>query len=160
MDLWMLPLTAERVPTPILRTRFTESSPRLSPDSRWMAYRSDESGRGEVYVTSFPNPGGKVLISTDGGTAPVWSHDGRELYYRNGDKMMAVPMASGPTLTPGSPRLVFEGHYQISDAGVAGYDVAADGRFLMVEAKSQEQSAARINIVLHWFDELTHSVAR
>ena len=73
--------------------------------------------------------------------------------------MMAVTIAAGPVLTAGSARVMFEGHYQVSDAGVAGYDVAADGRFLMIQSTAAEQSAGRVNVVLNWFDELRKVVA-
>ena len=153
-DIWVMPLDAGRMPQAIMRTRFAESSPVLSPDGRWLAYTSDESGRSEIYLRPFPNPGGKFSISTDGGSEPRWSHDGRELFYRNGDRMMAVTIAGGSTLAAGSARLVFEGRYQVADAGAAGYDVSADGRFLMIQSKVPEQPATHINVVLNWFDEL------
>ena len=74
--------------------------------------------------------------------------------------MMAVSIATGSTLTAGIARLVFEAHYQVSDTGVAGYDVSADGRFLMIESQGLEQPATRINVVLNWFDEITQGTAR
>jgi Tol biopolymer transport system component len=100
-DTWMMRLGAGQVPQAILRTRFNEWSPKLSPDGRWLAYVSDESGRSEISVRPFPDPGGKFAISTDGGSEPRWSRDGRELFYRNGDKMMAVTMATGSTPNSG-----------------------------------------------------------
>src|ERR1700676_5576985 len=81
---------------PFLRTPFNEGAARFSPDGRWLAYISDESGRFEVYVQSYPGPGGKWQISTEGGTEPVWTRNGRELFYRSGDKMMAVDVATQP----------------------------------------------------------------
>jgi Tol biopolymer transport system component len=158
-DIWMTRLDA-RTPQPFLVTRFTEAAPILSPDGHWLAYRSDESGRTEIYVRPFPGPGGKFLISTEGGVEPRWSRDGRELYYRNGDKMMAVSIATGSTLTAGVPRLVFEGHYHVSDTGVGGYDVAPDGRFLMIESKGLEQPATHIQVVLNWFDDVKLAITR
>src|SRR6202030_1842180 len=71
-----------------LRTPFNETAPRFSPDGRWLAYSSDESGRREIYVQPYPGPGGKRQISTEGGTEPVWNPDGRELFYRCANKMM------------------------------------------------------------------------
>ena len=154
----MMRLDAGRSAHAILNTRFTESSPKLSPDGRWLAYASNESGHNEIYVRPFPDPGGKFAISSGGGSEPLWSRDGRELFYRNGDTMMAVTIATGSTLTAGSARLVFEGSYQTSDAGVAGYDVASDGRFLMVEPIVRKQPATRINVVLNWFEEVKAGV--
>ena len=85
--------------------------PRLSPDGRWLAYTSNEPGRVEVFVQPFAGPGGRSQISTDGGTEPVWSRDGRELFYLNGDRMMAVEITTAPTFRAGTPRLLFEGRY-------------------------------------------------
>jgi serine/threonine-protein kinase len=105
-------------------------------------------------VSPFPGPGGKTVISTDGGTEPRWSRDGRELFYRNGDRMMAVTVTPGSSLAAGSPRQLFEGRYQVSDTNSGAYDVASDGRFLMIQPTVAEQPATEFNIVLGWFDEV------
>ena len=91
---------------PFLRTPFVESVPRFSPSGRWLAYVSDESGRPEIYVQPYPGPGGKWQISTEGGTEPVWNPNGRELFYRSGDKMMAVDIATQPSFAAGKPRVL------------------------------------------------------
>jgi serine/threonine-protein kinase len=158
-DIWMMRLDAGRAPQPVLKTRFNEGSPQLSPNGRWMAYRSDESGRYEIYARAFPRPGGKFQISTDGGSEPRWSRDGRELFYRNGDKMMAARISIGSTLTVGAPRPLFEGHYEVSDTGTGGYDVSADRRFLMIEWAAPQQPVTHINVVLNWFEDLKRTVA-
>ena len=156
-----MPLEGERKPSPFLQTPFSEAEPKFSPDGRWLAYVSDESGRREVYVQPFPGPGGKWQISTEGGTEPVWAGNG-ELFYRNesGDKMMVVDITTEPTFRAGNPRLLFEGFYQ---GGIGGnrafYDVTPDGqRFLMVKAGEQETEAMQINVVLNWFEELKRLV--
>jgi Tol biopolymer transport system component/tRNA A-37 threonylcarbamoyl transferase component Bud32 len=152
-----------REPTVFLKTGSVETNPRFAPDGQWLAYSSDESGTSEVYVRAFPGPGGKLRVSTDGGTEPVWSHNGDELYYRNRDRMMAVsllrpargaPQATPPTLTAGPPRTIFEGHYMQTDTGGAGYDVSSTGRFLMVQPVEPEEPATQINIVVNWFEAL------
>jgi Tol biopolymer transport system component len=145
---------------PFLRTAFTESAPRFSPDARWLAYVSDESGRFEVYVQPYPGPGGKSQISTEGGTEPVWNPNGRELFYRNGDKMMAVDIATQPGFAAGKPRMLFEGHYAPTPATSANYEVTPDGQqFLMLKPNEQAQAApTQINIVLNWFEELKQKV--
>ena len=89
LDIWVLRM-GDRKAQPFLRTQFNESAPQFSPDGRWLVYTSNESGRTEVYVQPYPGPGGKWQISTEGGTEPVWNRNGRELFYRTGDKMMAV----------------------------------------------------------------------
>ena len=142
------------VPQPVVKTRFSELSARISPDGRWLAYTSDESGRFEIHVGAFPGPGGRIVISIGGGTEPRWSKDGRELFYRAGDRMMAVTLAPGSVLTASSPRLLFEGRYQVSDASSGGYDVSSDGRFLMVQPTVPEQPATEFNIVLGWFNDV------
>jgi len=158
-DIWILRL-GDRKLQPFLQTPFNESVPRFSPDGRWLAYISDESGRYEVYVQPFPGPGGKWQISTEGGTEPVWNPNGRELFYRNGDKMMAVDIATQSGFVAGKPRMLFEGRYQRTPATSPDYDVSADGqRFLMLKSDEQDASApTQINVVLNWFEELKQRV--
>jgi Tol biopolymer transport system component len=160
-DIWVLGLDPQRrTARPVVKTRFSEISPQFSPDGRWLAYNSDESGRPEIYVNPFPGPGGRIAISTDGGTEPRWSRDGRELFYRLGDKMMAVTMTTGASLVAGAPRVLFEGRYLVSDSNSGGFDVAPDGRFLMIQPTVAEQPATEFNIVLGWFDSIGARAAR
>ena len=129
----------------------------VAPDGRWLAYTSNESGRYEVYVQPFPEPGEKFQISTGGGADPVWSRNGRELFYRAGNKMMAVPVQTGTRFVAGKPAELFEGrHETLGAAGVpaGSYDVAADGqRFLMVKAAAA-RPPTQINVVINWFEDL------
>jgi serine/threonine protein kinase/Tol biopolymer transport system component len=145
---------------PFLQTRFDEAVPRFSPDGRWLAYVSDESGHYEIYVQPYPGPGEKWQISTEGGTEPVWNPNGRELFYRSGDKMMAVDIATHPSFTAGKPRMLFEGRYEPAPFPNANYDVSPDGqRFLMPKPSEQAQAApTQINVVLNWFEELKRRV--
>src|SRR5712692_774487 len=145
---------------PFLRTPFDETLPRFSPDGHWLAYISDESGRYEIYVQPYPGPGGKWQISTEGGTAPVWNPNGRELFYRSGDKMMAVDIATQPGFAAGTPRMLFEGPYEPAPVPIDNYDVSPDGqRFLMIKPSEQAQAApTQINVVLNWFEELKRRV--
>jgi Tol biopolymer transport system component len=164
-DIWVLRMT-DRKAEPFLKTQFTEGAQSFSPDGRWMVYVSDESGRPEVYVQPYPGPGGKYQISTDGGLEPRWNPNGRELFYRSGNRMMAVDVSLQPGFTAGKPRVLFEGQYFTSVFPLTGvsYDVSRDGqRFLMVkEFAVQEpgQSAApvQLNVVLNWFEELKRRV--
>ena len=154
-DLWMLPLEGQKKLQPFLKTDFNERTPQFSPDGHLIAYTSNESGRDEVYVRAYPGPGGKWQISTDGGAEPVWARNGRELFYRNGDKMMAVAIVAQP-FASGQPKLLFEGVYGRSiNNREANYDASPDGqRFLMVKASEQRSAATQINVVLNWFEEL------
>jgi serine/threonine-protein kinase len=156
-DIWMLGLQGDRKARPFLQTPSNEYAPMFSPDGRWLAYGSDESGRKEIYVRPFPGPGGKMQISTQGGTEPMWARNGRELFYRNGDKMMAAAVETKPVFAAAKPKLLFEGHYQagFSAFDTAYYDVSPDGqRFLMIKGSEQESAATQLNLVLNWSDEL------
>jgi eukaryotic-like serine/threonine-protein kinase len=158
-DISLLRLGDRKV-QPFLRTRFNETLPRFSPDGRWLAYISDESGRYEVYVQPYPGPGGKWQISTEGGTEPVWSRNGRELFYRSGDKMMAADVTTQPSFSAGTPKVLFERHYQGTAVPTPNYDVSLDGqRFLMLKPTEQSEAApTQINVVLNWFEELKQKV--
>jgi dipeptidyl aminopeptidase/acylaminoacyl peptidase len=158
-DLWLLPLDGDRTPKRFLQTRSSERNGRFSPDGRWVAYESNESGRTEIYVQPFPGPGGKSKVSTDGGDEPVWSRDGQELFYRSGDTMMAVPISTRAAFAAGLPKRLFDGHYEQTDTGTAGYDVSPDGRrFLMVQPGEPERPATEISIVINWFEQLRQRV--
>jgi len=145
---------------PFLETPFNESAPRFSPDAHWLAYISNESGRYEIYVQPYPGPGRKWQISTEGGTEPVWNPNGRELFYRSGDKMMAVDITTEPSFAAGKPRVLFEGQYVPTPASFPNYDVTPDGqRFLMLKPSEQAQATpTQINVVLNWFEELKQKV--
>jgi serine/threonine-protein kinase len=158
-DIWALPSGGDRKPRAVVKTPSSEAAPRLSPDGRWLAYTSDESGRSEVLVQSFPVPGGRTQISTSGGTEPVWSRDGREMFYLNGDAMMAVEIRTSPTFTVGTPRMLFEGRFVRSPNSVASYDVSADGqRFLRVQPMHPDPPSDQIQVTLNWFEELKQLV--
>jgi serine/threonine protein kinase/Tol biopolymer transport system component len=158
-DIWILRLSDHKE-LPFLKTPFNESVPRFSHDGRWLAYISNESGRYEVYVQPYPGPGGKWQISTEGGTEPVWNPNGRELFYRTGNKLMAVDIATQPGFSAGKPRMLFEGQYRPTPLSNPNYDVSPDGqRFLLVKPSEQEQAApTQINVVLNWFEELKRRV--
>jgi Tol biopolymer transport system component len=156
-DIWVLPLFGNRKPFPYLRGDFNESFARLSPNGHWLAYQSDETKQNEVYVTGFPAPGGKLQISTNGGDRPVWSHDGKELFFIAADgKMMAVETASdGAKLSAGSPKPLFDAHIARPigpnrNSG-NGYDVARDGRFLIpIPVAGEEFASVPMTVVVNW----------
>jgi len=158
-DIWVLRLSDHKA-QPFLRTSFNESVPRFSPDGHWLAYISNETGRWEIYVQPYPGPGGKWQISTEGGTEPVWNPNGREVFYRSGDKMMAVDITTRPSFEAGKPRVLFEGSYEPPLGTTTNYDVSHDGqRFLMIRRVEQAEAApTQINVVLNWFDELKRRV--
>jgi serine/threonine-protein kinase len=145
---------------PFLRTRFNETESRFYPDGRWLAYISDESGRYEVHTQSYPGSGGKWQISTEGCVDPVWNPNGRELFYRSGDKIMAVDITTQPSFVAGKPRMLFEGRYEPAPVPNSNYDVSPDGqRFLMAKpVESEGVEPTQINVVLNWFEELRQKV--
>jgi Tol biopolymer transport system component len=158
-DLRTLTLGQERTVKPLVVTPFNEMGARFSPDGRYLAYLSDRTGRQEVYVQPFPGPGEPQQVSTDGGTELVWARNGRELFFKQGEKMMAVDVTLAPAFTASRPRLLFEGRYEISFlvSGMRFYDVSPDGRFLMV--KSDTPTAPRqLHLVVNWFEELKRLV--
>ncbi|HET9387573.1 MAG TPA: protein kinase, partial [Gemmatimonadales bacterium] len=145
----------EGAPTPVLKTAAGEGAPAVSPDGRWLAYASNESGRNEIHVMPFGRPGERSTVSTDGGNEPVWSPTGRELFFRSGNDMMVVDISTTPSFSAGKPRRLFTGAYQRSLALWPNYDVANNGqRFLMVKKLDTGDEPNQINVVLNWIDEL------
>ena len=158
-DIWTVPLEDERTPSVFLQTPFDEAAPKISPDGQWLAYVSNESGRSEIFVRAFPGPGGKWQISTEGGSEPLWARNGRELFYRSGDKVMAVDITTQPSFQAGTPRMLFEGKY-VRRNNETNYDVSPDGqRFLMIQADEQQAAATQLHVVLNWFEELKQRVS-
>jgi len=152
-DLWVLPFDGDRKPFPYLHTPFNESKAVFSPDGKWVAFRSDESGRPEVYVASFPTPAGKRPVSIGGGRFPRWSRDGRELFFedRSGRQLLSVAVSSrrdGFTLGP--PRRLF-GYF--NDGGRKHWDVSPDGQRFLVEVEDVENAPSAISpitLVVNW----------
>jgi len=162
-DAWVLPLEGDSQAQPVARSRFGEGSAKFSPDGRWIAYASDESGKSEVYVQPFPGPGPKVQVSSAGGFDPVWRRSGGELYYRNAKTMMVVAITTAPEVRVSAARPLWEASYSDgsgSSCGMPGvsssnYDVTPDGqRFLMVRDEDRSPPSTRIVVVLNWAEEL------
>jgi hypothetical protein len=157
-DLWVLPVgSGDRKPIPFLKTDFDELHGQLSPDSAWMAYASDETGRREVYVRSFPSGEGIQRISIAGGDQPRWRRDGRELFYAAADgKMMAVPIKAvtgpKPSLESGVPVPLFESHIIATPQtnGVFQYDVTPDGKRFLVVTNNVAAVALPLTVVVNW----------
>jgi hypothetical protein len=133
-------------------SRFHQVQAQFLPDAHGVVYAYNESGRDEIYVQPFPGPGGEWMISTDGGFYPRWVRNGREIFFRNDDKMMTVPVETQPTFRTGTPRMLFRaGSY----LGPGNYDVAPDGQhLLMIKEKEPRASSKELNVILHWTDEL------
>jgi serine/threonine-protein kinase len=154
-DIYLLPLTGERTPRPLFDSPFDERWGRVSPDGGRIAYVSDESGIDQVYVQSFPNRGGKVQVSTDGGRDPIWSPDGRTLIYTNGDRWLSAGIGPGPAPETSSPRLLFEARYERPPGPLPNYDLSPDGRrILTIKGAAPPDAISQIVVVQNWFDEL------
>ena len=154
-DIGTLSMDGDRELNHLLEGAFFEAGADTSPDGRWMAYISTESGRSEIWVRPFPDvEAGKWRISTEGGTGTAWSPDGRELFYRAGPAMMSVAVRTKPTFSRGIPETLFEGSY-FAAAGPQ-WSVGPDGRFLMIKDGStpDDTAAPRFNVVLNWLEEL------
>jgi serine/threonine-protein kinase len=143
----------------VIEEPFDQTHASLSPDGRWIAYASNESGRYEVYVRPFPDVASrKWPISQGGGTSPLWARTGRELFYRSDEAMMVVAIETEPSLSAGAPTALFEASYF---RGIVSrhYDVAPDGeRFLMIKQSASEDAPDEIRVVLNWFQELERLV--
>ena len=162
-DILLLPIEGDAEPSPLIQTAANEGAPRLSPDGGWLAFVSDESGQEEVYLSPFPDLDREILVSTSGGTQPVWSRSGEELFYRGDGSVMVVDIEEGDTSVPSSPRRLFPDSYinPLSLTHVQ-FEIAPDGdRFVMISAGITEDSvsgAPRINVVQNWFQELLERV--
>jgi hypothetical protein len=163
-DISLLSLDGSNVTKRLIGTSFNVSNSEISPDGRWLAYQSNESGSDQIYVRPFPNvDAGRWQISTEGGTRPVWNRNGRELfYYVAPGTMMAVPVKTGESFKAGTPAVLFKGEY-LSTLNGTQYSVTADGRrFLMIkDAAAKEGNNAppqRINVILNWLEEVKQRV--
>jgi serine/threonine-protein kinase len=152
-DMWVVSLDgSQAMPRPFIQRNHNQRHGAWSPDGKWIAYASDESGRWEVYVEPYPGPGAKTMISTEGGHQPLWSRDGGKLFYRSGDKMIAVTVKTQSEFEVTSADEVFDRRF-LSRINYRSYDVTSDGTFLMIQ-ELQEPARLGINIVLNWFEEL------
>jgi Tol biopolymer transport system component len=153
-ELWVLPLFGDHRPFPFLQTEFNNGQAQVSPDGRWIAYTSNEAGRDEVYVQSFPTTGSKHQISREGGAQPRWRRNGGELFYLAPDRvLMAVPVKAGAPLQIGRPTALFRTRLEYLGLQgpffMAGYDVTADGQRFLLNA-APEQVVVPIDVLLNW----------
>jgi serine/threonine protein kinase/Tol biopolymer transport system component len=155
-ELWYLSWP-QRVAKALLQSKWTVRNAQFSPDGRWMAYASNETGSMEIYVSPFPSGNGKWQVSGAGGQEPRWRQDGKELFYVSADrKMMAVAVTAGASFEVGSPVTLFQTHLRqrISTQDVFSYDVSGDGQRFLINTKVDEANAAPLSILLNWASEM------
>jgi Tol biopolymer transport system component len=156
-DIWVLPVGGEPQPVPWIQSEFNERQARFSPDARWIAYSSNESGRDEVYVRPFlpPGPGspagGKWQVTRDGGSRPIWRRDGKEMFYRSPTgAVMAVDVLAGPAFQSGEPRALF-----VLPQNLVDWDASPDGQRFLIARPIQPLNSAPITVELNWLSRLT-----
>jgi eukaryotic-like serine/threonine-protein kinase len=148
-DLYAAAIEGDHKPRPLVEASFNQVQAQVSPDGKWLAYVSDESGEDEVFVQALDDPGTRVQVSRETGIAPRWTRSGNELLYRMKDRLMSVKITSGPTFSPSKPSVLFADKKEWN-----GYDVAGDGRLVVTRDAEDQGSGNQINVVLHWFDEV------
>jgi hypothetical protein len=150
---WVLSLTGDRTPRLLISGGLDAQ---FSPDGRWIADQSSESGNLQVYVAPFPGPGPRIPVSAGGGHSSLWSPDGRELYYVQGDAIMAVTVGRSATMSVSAPRKLFEGRFRGNPNTLTPFDIAPDGRrFIRVQQAQPDRAVTRIEVVLNWAGQLS-----
>ncbi len=159
-DIWVLPLSDDEQARPLIATKHIEDLAQVSPDGQWIAYMSDETGRQEIYLQAYPNLGSKIRLSRNGGFFPAWSHDGRELFFREpnsglGATIMAVSIDPGPPLSAGAPVQLFE-----IEAVLGPFTVCPDGRFVFIQLPPSFHEVQSLDIAFGWTDTLPQLLSR
>jgi eukaryotic-like serine/threonine-protein kinase len=149
---WVLPMTGERKPYPFMTTKDSQIPAEVSPDGRWLAYVSDETGRRETYVTSFPGGAGKWQVSTEGGEHPRWRADGKERFFLTGDKFMAAEVVTtGAQFDAGAVRSLFDVRVPAPALGTRStYAVARDGQRFLINTWDPKAALTPITLVVNW----------
>jgi len=148
-DLYAAAVAGDHKVRVLIEAPFNQENARLSPDGKWLAYVSDESGQPQVFVQSMNDANIRAQVSSEGGTDPRWARSGQELFFLAKTQLMSVKLPPGNALNPGKPTLLFE-----DKKAWSGYDVAPDGGFIVAREAEEKSTGNRINVVLHWFDEL------
>jgi Tol biopolymer transport system component len=156
-DLWVLPMSGDRQPVPFLQTKFNEQQAQFSPDGKWIAYTSDESGAPEVYVRTFPDSGARWRVSVSGGAQARWRRDGRELFYIAADrKLMVVDIKRGATFEASVPKTLFGTRVLSLTDFRNQYAVTADGQRFLINSTTDETGTIPISVEVNWTADLKH----
>jgi serine/threonine protein kinase/Tol biopolymer transport system component len=155
-DLWIATRDGDREPLPLVATGALEGGAAVSPDGRWLAYKSNESGRYEIYVQPFPGGGERHQVSTDGALPPVWSKDGQTVFFQTEDQVLAVPISTSPRFRAEAPRVLLDAEYDMGTYRThPNFDIAPDGKsFVMVKPDEDWGRATEVKVILNWFEEL------
>jgi serine/threonine-protein kinase len=154
-DIELLTLDPAGTLTPLMTSAANETAPRFSPDGHWLAFVSNQSGSDEVYISPYPPNGSPIRVSSSGGREPVWSRTGRELFYRQGDALMAVDVSQENGVRISRPRTLFTARFDERPSWRPNYDVARDGRFLVVRSATDPRAGSAIAVLLNWQNRLT-----
>jgi serine/threonine-protein kinase len=158
---WMLRLDGDREPVRLFSQSEGENDTQISPDGKWIAFQAPVSSRQEIFVAPFPAAAPRRQVSTDGGSEPLWSRDGRELYFQSGAKLMSVSISAGAPLSASVPRLVHQGWFLRTITGNTSYDITPDGsRFLRIQQVTPARPITQLELVLNWFEEMSQRGAR
>jgi len=153
--LWVMQLDGDKTPRRLFPQAAGEENPELSPDGKWVAYEALVSSRKEIHVSPFPGPGPRHQVSTNGGAEPLWSRDGRELFFQEGARLMQVSVTSGGTFSSEPPRFLYEGRFLGSINSRTAWSITPDGsRFLRIQRVEPQRAITRVDLVLNWFEEL------
>jgi len=152
---YVMPLDGNRTPRHLFPRPAGEQNGQVSPDGKWIAYEATVSSRFEIFVSAFPDPGPRHQISTAGALDPVWSHDGRELFFQQGARLMSVGVTLGAAFSATTPRLVHEGRFLPTANNRTSWSITPDGsRFLRLQRVEPERAVTQVNLILNWFGEL------
>jgi hypothetical protein len=157
-DLWVASLDGSEKPRAFRATRYTEQYGTFSPDGRWLAYASNETGRPEVYVEAFPGPGDRYQISADGGEEPLWARGSGEILYRHGEQLRAVPTRTRPRFEFEEARTLFSLQMFLAGTNDRNYDVSPDGQRVFALRVPDAVAPRRIDVATRWLDELSRVV--
>jgi serine/threonine-protein kinase len=155
VGIWVMRLDGDHTPHRLFAASAGESNGQLSPDGKWIAYNAPVSSRQEIFVAPFPGPGAKRQISTDGGSEPLWSQDGRDLFFQNGDKLMEVTVMPGAAFSASTPRVLYEGRFFKTVNGNTSWSVTRDSKlFLRLQQVVPDRAITHLDLVLNWLSEL------
>ncbi|HJX93478.1 MAG TPA: protein kinase [Pyrinomonadaceae bacterium] len=155
VNIWLMQLDGDRTPRHFFTAPAGESDGQFSPDGKWLAYQASVSSRQEIYVSPFPGPGPRRQVSMDGGIEPLWSRDGRELFFQNGSKLMSASVSPGTEWSASQPHVVHEGGFVRGPTGNTSWSITRDGtRFLHVQLVESDRAITHVELVLNWFSEL------